>query len=545
MNRKIKKSTFSGVALLAIMFMLTSCEQDQNVLLSSEPAEKSPKNIILVIGDGMGPQQIGLLQSYAKQASKPQLQSRETAFEKMLNQGSELGLSMTYPAFNLVVDSAASASQLSTGSFSGSEMIGLNEQGNATPTLLEKAKQAGKAIGLVSDTRLTHATPAAFAAHQSHRSKESEIAEDMLRLAPEVLLSGGLRYWLPQEVNDKESESYKNTLVLMSGSFEPKSKRKDSKNLIEQARAQGYSVAFNRTQLKISHDKILGLFSNSGMANGIEYSQSKNDTRRLQPSLLEMTEQALQVLAKDPEGFVLIIEAGQIDWAAHDNDTGTMLHEMLKLNETLEALLGWLENRDDTLLLVTADHETGGFGFSYSANDLPDAMALEGDVFKTETYQPKFNFGKPEVLDKLYLQKKSYADIFYNEFDQLSRDEQTAKNLVAIVNGNSAFPITESQAERILQMEENPFYVKEHPYLGKKQVPEYYDNEAFFVYQNRLNLLAMEVSKDQNAVWSTGSHTSTPVTVFALGPRQSVFSRFIHHTEIGEKLAEFIVEAKP
>jgi len=436
LNSKAKLLSFICVCVVTVMAMLCGCDQIEQrlgvklVLIKEEPATNNPKNIILVIGDGMGPQQVGLLQSYAKQASKPQLKNRVTAFEKMMNAGSELGLSMTYPGFNLVVDSAASASQLSTGHFSGSEMIGLNEEGNTSPTLLEKAKLAGKSIGLVSDTRLTHATPAAFAAHQTHRSKESEIAEDFLKLAPEVMLSGGLRYWVPKEVNDKNSEIYKSTTELMANSFQPKSKRKDSKNLLEQAIAEGYSLAFNKNQLSTSQDKVLGLFSNSGMANGIVYSQDKNNPERVEPSLLEMSEKALQILSKDSEGFVLIIEAGQIDWAAHDNDTGTMLHEMLKLNETLEFILAWLAKRDDTLLLVTADHETGGFGFSYSANDLPKPVQLEGDAFKDTLYKPNFNFGKPEILDKLFLQNKSYADIFYNIFYVLNEKEKNAESLV-------------------------------------------------------------------------------------------------------------------
>jgi alkaline phosphatase len=536
MKKPLKLNFF--LAMLVAMATLASCSEVKRVLnQKAEQPESEVKNIILVIGDGMGPQQIGLLQTYAKQAKAPIIESRVTSFENLLNQGAELGLSMTYPAFNLVIDSAASASQLSTGELSGSEMIGLNEQGQTTPTLLEKAKAQGKAIGLVSDTRLTHATPAAFDAHQSHRSKESEIAEDMLSLEPEVMLSGGLRYWLPQEVNNKQSLEYKNTLALMTNSFKPKSKRKDSNNLLEQAKTKGYSLAFNRKQLDASQTKVLGLFSNSGMANGIEHSQTKNDPGRTEPSLLEMTEKALHMLSSNEEGFVLILEAGQIDWAAHDNDTGTTLHEMLKLNETMEFLLAWLEMRDDTLLVVTADHETGGFGFSYSANDLPEGVPLQGDAFRESLYKPNFNFGRPEVLEKLYAQKKSYTDIFYNEFDALPEEKQTAKALMNIVNNNTSFPITEKQAQRILQMEDNPFYVEGHKYLGKERVPEYHDNEAFFVYQNRLNLLAMEVSKDQNAVWSTGSHTSTPVLVFALGPSQNEFSGLIHHTELGEKLA--------
>ena len=272
----MKKLNFLRIFLVALLTVsLNACDELHEAFATKlNKTSESPKNIILVIGDGMGPQQIGLLQSYAKQAAKPQqINNRNTAFELMLDRGAELGVSMTYPASNLVVDSAASASQIATATFSGSEMIGLNQNGSKEVTLLEKAKAKGMMIGLVSDTRLTHATPAAFAAHQSHRSKESEIAEDMLKLEPDVMLSGGLRYWLPKEVNSQETESYLITKQLMANSFEPVSKRKDSKNLIQEALGKGYSIAFNREQMLEAQSKVLGLFSNSGMANGIVHSQ--------------------------------------------------------------------------------------------------------------------------------------------------------------------------------------------------------------------------------------------------------------------------------
>ena len=157
------------------------------------------KNVIMIIGDGMGPKQVGLLLSYAKQAPNSVIQSRITAFDRILKNGGTLGLSMTSAANVLVTDSAASASQLATGKLSGSEMLGLDDKGRVAKSILEIAKEQGKSTGLVSDTRLTHATPASFAAHQTHRSLENEIAVDILHNNVDVMFSGGLRHWIPQE----------------------------------------------------------------------------------------------------------------------------------------------------------------------------------------------------------------------------------------------------------------------------------------------------------------------------------------------------------
>jgi alkaline phosphatase len=231
-----------------------------------------------------------------------------------------------------------------------------------------------------------------------------------------------------------------------------------------------------------------------------------------------------------------MIESGQIDWAAHANDTGTMLHELLKLNRTLEYVLDWAAGRDDTLVIMTADHETGGFGFSYSANDLPEPVDLPGTLFKERKYQPALNFCNPEILDRLYKQKLSYGEIF-GQFDKLSQKEQTPAKLAELVRRNTAFRITEDQAARILETEENPYYVKGHKKLGLKIVPKIDVNDAFFVPNKnkaRQNLLAIEVATQQQVVWATGTHTARPVLVFAKGPGKNVFNGIMHHTKLGQ-----------
>ena len=161
---------------------------------------------------------------------------------------------------------------------------------------------------------------------------------------------------------------YKELEQMTQGSVKIKSKRKDSRNLLKEAQEKGYALAFNRSQMETAQGKLLGLFAYSAMPDGITVTHSQDSPDRTIPTLKEMSAKALQVLSKNDKGFFLMIEAGMIDWAAHNNDTGLMLHEMFRLNETVEYVLDWAENRDDTLIIVTADHTTGGFGISYSAN---------------------------------------------------------------------------------------------------------------------------------------------------------------------------------
>ncbi|MFB9214921.1 alkaline phosphatase [Vibrio sinaloensis] len=496
------------------------------------------KNVILMIGDGMGPQQVGLLETYANQAPNSIYKGNTTALYKLAQDG-VIGSSLTHPEDAIVVDSACSATMLATGMYTASEVIGIDSQGNHVETVLEKAKKAGKATGLVSDTRLTHATPAAFAAHQPHRSLENDIASDMLATGVDVMLSGGLRHWIPKSTNDKGA-TYQQLQALTQGDVYLKSKRKDERNLLTEAEQSGYNLAFNRTMLdKANGNKLLGLFAYSGMDDGIAYSNKKSDQARTQPSLKEMTDKALSILAKDKDGFFLMVEGGQIDWAGHSNDAGTMLHEMIKFDEAVASVYEWAKGRDDTLVIVTADHETGSFGFSYSSSNLPEAQKRSGEAFSKRDYAPNFNFGSFDILDGLYNQKQSYYGMI-SQFQKLDKSQQTPQKLADIVNQNSAFPITAEQAERVLASKPNPYRLAQHKYLAKEQVPAINDFDAFFPYNDRGNLLAREQATGQNIVWGTGTHTHTPVNVFAWGPADKVIpvSKIMHHSELGEYIKQ-------
>lgn len=514
--------------------------------LVSEPIHKSTpqvRNVILIIGDGMGPQQLGLLFAYAHLAPGSNIPDRTPAIEQMVDHGS-VALVRTEPYGAIVVDSASAATQLATGEYAGSEMIGVDYLGQSVPTVLEIAKQEGKSTGLISDTRITHATPAAFAAHQPHRSMENEIASDILANRVDVLLSGGLRHWIPESVNDKKSASYLAVVQMIGGQFEPSSKRQDNRNLLVEAR-QDYHLVFDRTALAgVKDGRVLGLFANSEMYDAIGERDALDREDRTQPTLVEMTDKALELLSQNPRGFFLMIEGGQIDWAAHNNDTGTMLHELLQLDDAVRSVLEWARDRDDTVVLVTADHETGSFGFSYSGTPQPEPKTLPGNVFQGAAFQPDFNFGAPELLDQLHDQKRSYFDVF-SEFDSLSQREQTAENLMEMINDAVApFSITLEDATKILTRTANPQYIEGHHFLGTKTVPKMPDPEEFYVYGEnaRMNRLARILSAQQGTVWGTGTHTNTPVVLVTIGPESATkrFTGLIHSTDVGKRMIDLV-----
>lgn len=533
------------ITLFTFLLVINSCSHN----LSHTPKGKI-KNIILLIGDGMGPQQLGLLHTYAhnaphsiylkKRRKNGEHITRKTGFESFLDHSSsELGLATQNPYDAIVIDSACSANHLATGEPSGLQMIGLNYLGEKVETILEKAKKMGKSTGLVSDTRLTHATPAAFASHQAHRSMENAIAKEMVTSSNvDIMLSGGLRHFIPKDVNEKSSLMRKSVQKLINNpDLKIKSKRLDNLNLLKIAQSLGYDLAFSKDQLKKARkNKILGLFSYSGMPNGIVHKATKNNRKRNIPSLKEMTEKALDTLSKNPKGFFLMVEAGQIDWAGHNNDAGLLLNEMIKFDETIQYVYEWVKKRKDTLVVLTADHETGSFGFSYSRKNLPKPKILHSKAFKNIPYQPTWNFGELKHLDNLYDQKKAHWDMLVEYWDKKSNNPM---DLIKIVNRNSHYKIDLSEAMEVLETEPNENIIPGHKYLSVKTFPKLKGHlKYFYVYGEEvfINNLGLIMSKKNNTVWGTGTHTNTPVPVIAFGPKDIIqpFGKLNRNTKIGK-----------
>jgi alkaline phosphatase len=519
----------------------SSADADPALAASTDPAAKPQvRNVIVMIGDGMGPQQIGLLTLYARHAPNSVVPDRTAAIERVLTEG-VVGVMRTEVHGAMVADSAASATQLATGQHAGSEMIGIDYRGNRVENIIEIAHRIGKSAGLVTDTRITHATPAGFVAHQHDRNMENEIAVDMLDSKTEVMLGGGLRQFTPQAINDPKSTAYA-AMMPMTGGMDPTtSKREDNRNLVLEAR-EHYQLVFNRTALAaVKRGLVLGLFADSEMVDAIQERNTLDDPERTQPTLVEMSTKAIELLDQNPNGFFLMIEGGQIDWDCHNNDAGALLADLMQFDDAVRAVYEWAKGRDDTLLIVTGDHETGGFGFSYAGRPLPAPVELPGDSFRGIKFAPNFNYAPPKLLDKIYAQKKSYFDMF-NEFDALPKAERTPERLVEIVNASFEFKITREDAENMLARAPNKSYVEDHPYLNTPTLPRIRDFEPFYVYGEnlRMNLLGRAVAGQQHTVWASGTHTSTPVLLGAYGPPAATrpFATMLHSTEVGQRMIE-------
>lgn len=519
------------ITCLVVSVVLCSC------LPKSKTAAEKPKsikNVILLIGDGLGPQQTSLLyyfSKYSKHARAP------FAFDRV-GKGGVIGISATEPFGKIVADSASSATQLATGEYTRSEMLGLDKDGDPVETILEKAQKSGLMTGLISDTRMTHATPAAFASHVANRWSEDEIAEAMIETAPDILFSGGLERLLPINVTASPAPH-----ILA------KSKRRDSKNLLEIAKQKGYALIHTKQDLENSEaTKILGMFAGHNMPNSIwQHSEEENPARAI-PNLAEMTQVALAKLSKHETGFFLMVEGGQIDWAAHQHDAGTMLHELITFNDTMNLLIDWVNARSDTLLIVTADHETGSFGFAYNAYDLPRSEPLSGEKFKNTVFRPQFNYAPFVQLDKMYLQKQSLDDL-YHEYLALPKEAQNPVKLKSMIQMATGYNLPIEEVEALLEDEENKFYADWHRSLNVKRFPKmgalrsfYYDAQV-----SRLDLIGRALGTQQSITWGAGGHTATPVFVFAFGPKSATqaYGGYLTHPKLGRLMQESLGLEKP
>ena len=282
-----------------------------------------PENVILLIGDGMSFGQVTLARLKAAG------QNGVLYMEKM----PVIGYTKTHSASSAVTDSAAAGTALACGIKTNNKMIGMDPENNPYQSILEAAKTKDMKTGLVATSTITHATPASFASHVKSRKNETEIAEHILQNRVNVILGGGKACWLP-------------------GSSEG-SKRKDETDLIAQAKEFGYTIADNADQLaKAQGQYVLGLFAMGALT-----------TISPEPTLPEMTQNAIRLLnenTKTHEGFFLMIEGSQIDWAGHSNNARKNIRQTLLFDLTVKAALEFAMKDKKTLIIVTADHETGG-----------------------------------------------------------------------------------------------------------------------------------------------------------------------------------------
>lgn len=304
MNYKSMKQYRLMLALIVMVLLASSCF-----------AGPAPKNIILLIGDGMG---IGHVT--AARCGGPGQEGRLTIDSMPVT-----GFSITYSANSMVTDSAAAGTALATGTKTNNGTISMTPDGKNLRSILKVARDMGKSTGVISTTSIVDATPAVFYANALNRGLGEDIAAQLVASRVNVALGGGKSNFIPESAGGK---------------------RKDGRNILEEAKKRGYDVFDTADAMaKSNSDRMIGLFDFG--PNSV-------------PSIADMTSKAISVLSKNNKGFFLMSEGGLIDPNAHGGNAGGVVRETLMFDDAVRVALDFAKKNADTLVVVTADHETGG-----------------------------------------------------------------------------------------------------------------------------------------------------------------------------------------
>ena len=302
------------------------------------------KNVILFIGDGMGVDQVFA----ALTANRGVLNMTQMPFT---------GFSLTQSADRYITGSAAGATALSTGQRTYNSAIGVDTNRIAISTILEISKSNGYATGLVATSSITHATPASFIAHQPSRSMEEEIAADFIDSGIDLFIGGGRSFF---------------------------TNRKDKRNLLKELMYDNYlifnslSEASNTNQLKLA----------------ILTANSQNETYPKRGEMLpEATEKAIDILKNNEKGFFLMVEGSMIDWGGHRNNTKYVVQETLDFDRAIGKALEFASSNKETLVIITADHETGGMSITGGNIEKGKVSAKYSTMGHTAVMVPVFAYG--------------------------------------------------------------------------------------------------------------------------------------------------------
>ncbi len=453
MNRNWSKKVLPITLVSALAFGSLSWSGADRVSAKGNPnKEPEIKNVIFLIGDGMG---VSYTSAYRYLKDNPGTKVAErTEFDKYL-----VGQQMTYPEDSAqnITDSASAATAMSAGVKTYNAAIAVDNDKSEVKTVLEAAKEKGKATGLIATSEITHATPASFGAHDENRKNMNSIADDYYnelikgKHKIDVLLGGGKSNFVRPDVN-------------LAKAFE-----KD-----------GYSYVTDKNQmLKDKNEQVLGLFASEGLPKMID---RPSET----PSLADMTSSAIQRLNKDKDGFFLMVEGSQVDWAGHDNDIVGAMSEMEDFEKAYKAAMEFAKKDKHTLVVATADHSTGGF--SIGAKGIYNWY---GEPIKAAKRTPDFMA------------------------DAIVKGADVEKTLKQFINQN-VVKLTDGEIKTVTE-------------AAKSKNVTNVDNAIEAIFDNRTN-----------TAWTTGGHTGEDVPVYAYGPYKDRFAGQVDNTDQAKIIFELL-----
>lgn len=447
---------------LLMISSLTACSNQLQPVVQQNAQTSLPKNIIMVVADGMGPVYPSAYRYFNDDPSTPQIE--ETVFDRHF-----VGISSTYPArkSGYITDSAASATSLSAGvkTYNGAIGVDLNKQ--PVQTVLEWAKQQQKRTGVVVTSQINHATPASYLAHNEHRRNYNAIADDYIDegIKADVYLGGGWKYFI-----------------------------REDRNLVNEFKQAGFYYVDKYDDLENvpENTPLLGLFANSGLPYALD------DTKKHRLSL--MTQAAINQLEND-NGFFMLVEASQVDWAGHSNDIASAMTEMDDLAKTMEYLESYVAQNPDTLVVLTADHSTGGL-----------TIAANGKYEWT-----------PSFIHTMTMSPGAIAK-------QLANTKMTVNSISNLLN----FIVTQDEVQTLkkVKLDANE-KLRDYKALD---IAEQKKQKKPNVNKQLSTSIKHLIDSRTNTGWTSSGHTGIDVPVYAMGAQHHRFKGKLDNIDIAQKI---------
>ncbi len=419
---------------------------------------KKAKNIIFLVSDGMSTGTLNMADLYLNRKTGNGSNWLQLYRDNRINRA----LMDTASASSIVTDSSAGSSSWGGGFRVNNGSLNVGPKGEVHMPIWQKFKKAGKMAGCVTTVPITHATPAGFCVNSKSRNAQEDIAEQYLELGFDIMMGGGNNYFSPEI-------------------------RKDKKDMYAAFKAKGYQVARTRKEmLDTDNNKpVLGVFYDDALPYNIDRKSSKDLTEQI-PTLAEMAQKAIDRMKNHKNGFVLQVEAGKVDWAAHANDISALIYDQVGFDEAVKVAIDFAEKDKETLVIITTDHGNANPGVIYGKYANANFDSIQN---YTQTNEWILNAISPQ---------------------------STVKQVHEIIEHANGKTITDEDAKTVLSYYDGLH--KEDGLYNYKKLPY----KAFSEMQQKTNSVG----------WISMDHSADYVELAMFGPGSDLLKPFVKNTDL-------------
>lgn len=521
MIRRFKQTAQAAALFFALLLLFAG----------AATAEQKAKYVFLFIGDGTSFPQRNVTEYYlasqkADKTLEPQVARAEgkiavtdgiadfkPATQRLLmNTFPAQGLSSTYSVNSLITDSSSSGTAIATGIKTQDGVVAMDPLGKEGYVSMAKlAKATGKKVGIISTVSIEHATPAAFYANSPSRNLYYDIAQQIPKSGFEYFAGGGFK--------------------------QPKGSKNDQKDVAEIIRESGYKVFNTREdfeKLKKGDEKVLTINPALDGESALPYSIDRDKTKEI--SLAEFVAKGIELL-DNPEGFFMMAEGGKIDWACHANDAVAAIHDVIDLDGAVKVAYEFYQKHpDETLIVVTGDHETGGLALGYAGTRYDTFITRlngqKGSYLAFNAEIKKFKANKPDAKfeDALPLIESFFGLKFYSQDEMKKMSEAAQKG-----DADAVAKLGTALSEYELDLLNKAFVMTMTPQKDRDVHSEAYYT-IYGSYEPLTVTLTHVLNHKAGVAWTTFSHSGLPTPVSAIGVGHENFNGAYDNTDIFKKI---------